>query len=235
MPTLILDIETVGENFDELDTVSQETLTRWIKREAADDGEYRSLLSNLKEELGFSPLTGQIVAIGVLDAEKDKGAVYFQAPNGGEEIEEDNVKFLPLSEKAMLEKFWAGAAKYDRVVTFAGRTFDIPFLMIRSAVHGIRPSKNFMSNRYRFSQLRGAEHIDLQDELSFYGAVRRKGSLHLYTRAFGIASPKAEGVAGDDVARLFASEKYLDIARYNLRDVRATKELYQRWEQYLRF
>jgi len=235
MPTLILDIETVGENFDELDTVSQDTLTRWIKREAADNGEYRSLLSNLKEELGFSPLTGEIVAIGVLDAEKDKGAVYFQAPNGGEEIEENGVKFLPLGEKEMLEKFWAGVAKYDRVVTFAGRTFDIPFLMIRSAVHGIRPSKNFMSNRYRSSQLRGAEHIDLQDELSFYGAMRRKGSLHLYARAFGIASPKAEGVAGDDVARLFAEEKYLDIARYNLRDVRATKELYQRWDKYLRF
>ncbi len=115
MPTLILDIETVGENFDELDAVSQSTLTRWIKREAADDGEYRALLSNLKEELGFSPLTGQIVAIGVLDAEKDKGAVYFQAPSGGEEIEEGGVKFLPLSEKDMLEKFWAGVAKYDRV------------------------------------------------------------------------------------------------------------------------
>lgn len=235
MPTLILDIETVGENFDELDSVSQEVLTRWIKREAADDGEYRSLLSNLKEELGFSPLTGQIVAIGVLDAEKDKGAVYFQAPNGGEEVEEDSVKFLPLGEKEMLEKFWAGAAQYDRFVTFAGRMFDIPFLMIRSAIHGIRPTKNLMSNRYRSSQLRGAEHIDLQDELSFYGAVRRKGSLHMWTRAFGITSPKAEGVGGDDVARLFKDEKYSAIARYNLRDVRATKELYQRWEQYLRF
>ena len=32
MPKLIFDIETIGENFDELDSATQEVLTKWIKK-----------------------------------------------------------------------------------------------------------------------------------------------------------------------------------------------------------
>lgn len=236
MPKLIFDIETVGENFDELDTATQDTLTRWIKREASNEGEYEEALKDLKEELGFSPLTGEIVAIGVLDCEKDKGAVYFQAPGKKlAETEEDGIKFKPMTEKEMLQNFWSGAANYQEFVSFNGRAFDVPFLMIRSAIHGIRPTKDLMSNRYLNSQKYDAKHVDLLDQLSFYGALRRKGSLHLWSRAFGIPSPKANGITGDEVAGLFKEKKFLDIAKYNVGDLRATKKLYEYWEKYLKF
>lgn len=106
--------------------------------------------------------------------------------------------------------------------------------MIRSAIHKIRPSKDFMSNRYLNYQ-REARHIDLQDQLAFYGSVRREGGLHLFCRAFGIESPKTEEVKGDDVKRLFTEKKYKDIARYNVRDIVATRDLYRYWDEYLRF
>ena len=81
MATLIFDIETVGDDFDTFDHVTQDALTRWIKRESrGDEGggqEYERALEDLKNGLGFSPLTGKIVAIGVLDDERNKGAVYF--------------------------------------------------------------------------------------------------------------------------------------------------------------
>ena len=48
-------------------------------------------------------------------------------------------------------------------------------------------------------------------------------------------SPKAEGVTGDDVGPLFKKKKFLDIAKYNVRDIRATRELYTKWEEYLQF
>jgi hypothetical protein len=92
-----------------------------------------------------------------------------------------------------------------------------------------------MSNRYLNSQWSGARHIDLQDQLTFYGAVRRKGSLHLWSRAFGIKSPKAGGISGEDVGRLFREKKFLDIARYNVDDLKATKGLYDFWKSYLKF
>jgi|SRR3989344_59019 len=232
---LIFDIETIGEDFDSLDPTTQEVLTRWIKRDAETGAEYERSLADLKDGLGFSPLTGEIVAIGVLDSQNGKGAVYYQAPNQAPaDLEEGNFKFKALSEKEMLENFWQGAKQYDEFVSFNGRSFDVPFLAIRSAIRKVRPTKDLMSNRYLGSQRNGALHIDLQDQLCFYGAVRRKGNLHLYCRAFGIKSPKADGVSGDQVGELFAAGKFLDIARYNTGDLLATKELYDYWREYLR-
>lgn len=235
MPTLIFDIETVGEDFQKLDETTQDNLTRWIKREAGSDEEYQAMLTDIKEGLGFSPLTGEVVAIGVLDGDKEKGAVYFQAPGQERAFEEGEYKYEALSEKAMLEKFWNIVSKYDEFVTFNGRQFDVPFLMIRSAVCGVRPTKNLMANRYLNYQPGNARHVDLLDQLSFYGALRRKGSLHLWTRAFGIESPKSQGVSGDDVQSLFNDKRFEDIARYNARDLKATLELYRRYRDFLQF
>jgi hypothetical protein len=235
MPTLIFDIETVGEDFDALDETTQESLTQWIRKSADDEEEYERELADLKAGLGFSPLTGEIVAIGVLDYAKSEGAVYFQAPSADlKDTEEGGIKFRPMSEKEMLEQFWKLAKTYDEFITFNGRSFDVPFLLIRSAIHHIKPTKDLMSNRYVTSQRSGALHIDLFDQLTFYGAMRRKGNLHLWTRAFGIKSPKGEGIKGEDVSRFFRAGRFLEIARYNAGDLWATKELYAYWQNYLR-
>lgn len=241
MPTLILDIETVGENYDDLDEITQAALTGWVERRIADPKERQKNIKQIKEELALSPLTGKIVALGVLDYEKEKGTVYFSASTAdspewrgpSSPIIEGNYTFKPMSEADMLASFWQGAANYDTFVTYNGRSFDIPYLMVRSAVHGVKPTKNLMSNRYLGSQWSGARHIDLKDQLNFYGAVdtRRHGSLHLWTRAFGIESPKG-GMSGYEVSKYFAEGKILDIARYNSRDLTATASLYQRWQTY---
>lgn len=237
MSTLIFDIETVGEDFTALDETTQESLTRWIKRESGDDNdEYQAALKDLADGLGFSPLTGQVVVIGVLDVEREKSAVYYQPADANDtDFVEDDCKYEVLSEKAMLEKFWEIATKYDTFVTFNGRQFDVPFMMVRSAVHGVKPTKNLLANRYLQYQPWNAKHIDLLDQLSFYGAMRRKGSLHLWTRAFGIESPKAQGVTGDDVGDLFKAGRHQTIARYNARDLMATRALYERYREYFVF
>lgn len=233
---LVFDIETIGDDFDTLDETTQEVLTRWIKKESESDTEYEKALSDLKSGLGFSPLTGQIVAIGVYDVEKNKGAVYFQAPDDSVVDSEDgDIKFRVLSEKEMLTQFWNLAEKYDEFISFNGRGFDVPFLMVRSAINSIRPTKNLMANRYISSQPKNAQHIDLLDQLTFYGSVRRKGNLHLWSRAFGIKSPKEEGITGDDVGALFKEKRFFDIAKYNVGDLRATKALYEYWEKFVKF
>lgn len=232
---LIFDIETVGESFDELDATTQESLTRWIKKESQNEDEYRALLDDVKSGLGFSPLTGEIVAIGVLDSHKNKGAVYFQAPGKTYNPEEyAGCALKAMAEAEMLKEFWRIAESYGEFVTFNGRSFDVPFLMVRSAVRGISPTKDLMSNRYLDRQKKGAVHVDLLDVLTFQGAMRRKGNLHLWARAFGIKSPKGEGITGDDVGELFRGGKFLEIARYNAGDLKATKELYDKWNSHLK-
>lgn len=228
MPKLIFDIETVGVEFDSLDEKSQELLLRFA--ETPED------IEAVKEGLGFSPLTGQIVAIGVLNPDTEKGAVYFLSPgNKLDRTESGKAQYIPYqTEKDLLKSFWDASAHYDQFVTFNGRSFDAPYLMVRSAVNKIKPAKNLMTYRYESDQYgKTIVHLDLLDRLTFFGAVRRKGNLHMWCKAFGIESPKSKGVSGDDVAQLFRDKRYLDIAKYCFDDLLATEKLYEYWERYI--
>jgi uncharacterized protein YprB with RNaseH-like and TPR domain len=232
MSTLVFDIETVGETWSTLDTTTQHMLSRWIHRTLRNVDEKDAALKDLEEGLGFSPLTGMIVAIGLYDVERRQGVVYYQGETQVTDYEVGEFLLKSRSEKEMLEDFWDGAKAYDTFVTFNGRGFDVPFLNLRSAIQGIRPSQDLMSGRYLYQQ-KLVHHVDLQDQLTFYGAMQKRPSLHLFCRAFGIESPKVNGVEGDDVAKLFSEKKFRDIAEYNLGDVRATTALYKKWYTYL--
>ncbi len=222
MSRIIIDIETVARDFDSFDKVTQEYLLRWAETEEE--------IEEAKENLSFYPLTGEIVCIGMLNPDTGRGAVYFQSP--GEPplpFEEEGIRYQSGNERDILEWFWNAVKSYDQFVTFNGRSFDCPFIIIRSAVHRIRPTRDLMPNRYN------GTHIDLLDQLTFYGASRRKFSLDMWCKTFGIKSPKESGITGYDVKDLFAAGKYIDIARYCLGDLIATKELLEYWERYIRF
>jgi len=180
--------------------------------------------------LSLSPLTGEIVALAMLDGDSDQGAVYFQAPKKKiKEFKEGKIKFIPGNEKEILENFWRVIKNVNQFITFNGRTFDCPFIIIRSAVHQIKPTKNLTPHRYRSDF-----HIDLLDRLTFYGASQRRGNLHFWCQAFGIKSPKSVGINGNEVKKLFQDKNYIDIAKYCLEDVFATKQLFNIWEKYIK-
>lgn len=222
MSRIIFDIETSGKDFDSLEKSTQEYLLRWAETE--DD------IKDVKESLSFYPLTGEIITIGILNPDTDKGAVYFQSPETQiAPFEENGIKFETGTEKEILEKFWNTVKSYREIITFNGRGFDCPFILIRSAVHKIKPTKDLMPNRYN------GVHIDLLDQLTFYGASRRRFSLDMWCKTFGIKSPKEEGITGYDIKNLFADKRCLDIARYCLGDIKATKELFGYWENYIKF
>ena len=225
---LILDIETIGVDFETLDKFSQEHIKKYSENEEG--------IEEAKERLGLSPLTGQIVAIGTLDANTNTGIVYVVSNEKSLPAElEPSIKLIGGSETEILNNFWTLAQNYNTFITFNGRAFDAPFLMIRSAILGIKPTKNLLANRYLSLQPYVAKHIDLFDQFGFYGASRTRSSLHFWAKAFGIPSPKDSGITGDDVGKLFKNGKILDIAKYNLGDIRATGALYDKWEKYLSF
>lgn len=229
MSTLVFDIETVGANWQDFDETTKQVLTRWIEKTSKNEQERDALLASLKAELGFSPLTGFIVAIGVYDVERKRGVVYYTGLGEEDDFVSEEFTYKQRSESEMLTEFWEGAKHYDTFVTFNGRSFDAPFLFHRSLAHDISPTKNLLEGRYP-SQQRITRHVDLQDELTFFGAMMRRPSLHLFCWAYGIKSSKEE-VGGDDVAELFHSKKFRDIALYNAKDVVATTELYKKWQQ----
>lgn len=224
---LVLDIETSGFEFESLSESQQEFLLRYAEKES-DEIKREEAVEEAKRYLSLYPYTAKVIAIGMLNSKTEKELVLYDGEENGELIvEEKNIKYKPVSEEKMLSEFWLYAAKANKVITFNGRSFDIPFLMLRSALLKIKPSVNFIRNRYDSSA-----HIDLLEQLTFYG-LTKKFNLDFYCRSFGIESPKSKGISGMEVKELYNAGKIKEIAVYCGEDVKATFELYKIWEQYL--
>jgi len=220
MKTIVFDIETIPVNFDTLDEDQQIYLTKFANTDEEKE--------KTKDQMALWALTNRIVAIGMLSVEDQKGAVYFQSGDKTiAEFEDKDIKYSCGNEAEILEKFWHALSFANRFVTFNGRGFDCPVLMLRSAINHVKCARNLMPYRYATDA-----HVDLLEQLTFYGAYR-KFNLDFYTKSFGIKSPKADGVTGHDVKPLFESGEYEKIARYCAGDLFATRELYLRWKEYM--
>lgn len=221
MKTVVFDIETVSFPWLELDPLQREKLTRY-----SEDHE-----DFLRRKAGgsFSPYTGKVVVIAMLNPESGKGIVWYE--DGGapasRSSEDGLFEYVGCPEKEMLADFWVALSKFDRFVTFNGRTFDGPFLSVRSAVHGLLPSKNLLGYRYSMET-----HVDLLEVLTFHGAVSRDQTptLHSACVAFGIPSPKSAEMHGYAVGDAYREGRLGEIADYCRRDVDATAALFKRLE-----
>lgn len=216
---VVFDIETSGRDFDSLDEQQQDYLTRFAKTPEELEAE--------KLKVNLYPYTAEVVCIGLLNVDSQNGEVLVQAPTGTQpwKSPDGNIAFIPGSERELIERFWDRIKNFDQIVTFNGRTFDGPFLHIRSAMLGVKASRNLLPYRYDANQ-----HCDLLDQLTFYGAFR-KFSLDFICMAFGIDSPKRHGVTGLDVNALFREGRFREIAEYNALDIIATRNLFLAWDE----
>jgi DNA polymerase elongation subunit (family B) len=237
---LAFDLETLGDDYDSLSESQQEYIVRYAQ---TDEDKIRKI-----NEMALSPISGKIVCIGLLFISGEEGVppkpITFSVDQNitddtvkNEQYLESGAKCYLGTEKRILEEFWKIFEKYPNIklISFNGRNFDAPYLMLRSAIHRIRPTRNLMSGT-KFSYDR---HIDLADELTFfnpsgYGATRRF-NFDYYSQVFGIPSPKGGGIDGSKVGEFFKEGKILDIAEYCLRDVVATWELFKIWKEFICF
>jgi hypothetical protein len=219
MKTVVFDIETVSLPWLDLDPMLRGKLTRY----AEDHDDYM----RRKKGGALSPYAGKVVVIGMLNPETKKGIVWHES--AGERTssssDDDLFEYVGCDEASMLADFWRKVEKFDRFVSFNGRSFDGPFLSVRSAVHGIPPSRNLVGKRFEF-----ASAVDLMEVLTFQGAVSRDQTptLHAACVAFGIPSPKTEEVHGYTVDEFYRQGRLREIADYCRRDVEATAELFRR-------
>ena len=220
MSHVVLDIETVGFPVESFDEIQQKYLLKF----AGTDADRAEAI----QKLSLYPTTAQIIAVGMLNPETNRGKILFQSDELLDYYSDDElVHFKSGNEKDILEQFWLDIGHYDQFVTFNGRAFDCPFLMMRSAILQIQPTRNLMPYRYDASV-----HCDLLEQFTFYGALR-KFNLDFYCKSFGIESPKMQGVTGLDMKELTKEKRYREIAEYNLRDLKATAELFRRWKKFL--
>lgn len=129
-------------------------------------------------------------------------------------------------ERALLEDFsrFVGRAR-PVLVTYNGRSFDLPVIALRSLCHGVSLGWYYReaSVRYRYSE---QGHLDLCDWLADHGATR-SGSLDAIARLIGL--PGKVGIDGSQVEGLYAAGQLAAIQQYCLADVAQTALLFLRF------
>lgn len=123
------------------------------------------------------------------------------------------------SEAEMMADFSEFVGRYKpRLVTWNGRSFDLPALALRALRHGVDFGWYYHGNghRYRFSD---EGHMDLGDVIADFGAARMT-SLDGAARLCGL--PGKVGVDGSQVEALFRAGQIDALRRYCLSDVAQT-------------
>ncbi|MCP4135725.1 MAG: 3'-5' exonuclease [bacterium] len=133
-----------------------------------------------------------------------------------------------LKTREMVRLFWLGIEDlYDHasMVTFNGRGFDIPLLEMMAYRYGFKAKRHFkdkFAGRFRF----GTKHIDLQDWLSNYNAIRMNGGLNLLAKVIG--KPGKMSTKGSEVYEMFLEGKLKEINDYCKHDVLDTYFIFLR-------
>ncbi len=128
----------------------------------------------------------------------------------------------------MVRLFWHGVENlynHASLVTFNGRGFDIPLLELMAFRYGYTVKRHFKDkwagrNRY------GTKHVDLQDFLSNYNAIRMNGGLNLLAKVLG--KPGKMSTKGDEVYGMFQQGKIQEINDYCIHDVLDTYFIFLR-------
>ena len=222
--TFVFDIEVAGFPWEEVDEITRGYLLEREKDPAARDA--------VPERTALYPGLGKVISIGLWNVENDTGLVLLEGEQAEEHAWEKvaGSKIQRGDETVLLQRFWElvswrdGRGRFPRLVTYNGRTYDGPVMMVRSAQLGVTPTRQLVPYRYDIG-----DHCDLLDVLIFQGASRDRYSLDYWCRRFDVESPKGS-IDGSQVARAYRDGRIEDIGEYCLRDVRATAQLYSKLE-----
>ena len=105
------------------------------------------------------------------------------------------------------KNFWDGwrAYKMPTLVSFNGRTFDIPLMELAAFRFGVSVGQWFSNKGPSYEQPRNRyndrAHMDLQEVITNFGATRLNGGLNLMANLLG--KPGKMGIAGHMVQELY--------------------------------
>jgi DNA polymerase elongation subunit (family B) len=207
-----------------------ETVSRWSELSDSQRAHLQKLHDasageTAADKAALSPHSGRVIVIGVRDPDAGSGAVFYEG--AGAEHGEDGYRFVPCAdERTLLARFWSSVQSAHRVVGWNSFSFDVPFLVSRSLVHGVRPRWDWASKWYE-----PRAHMDLKEALGVHGRARCY-NLDYTTQEHGLASPKGD-LSGAKVGEAYRRGETLRIARYCAADVTATSALYLKVRDFL--
>ena len=215
--TLVFDIETVpGIELGEV----PEAVAKSINR-AAERGE-----CEVDKVMSLSPYFGKVVSLAFCDADQPE-PVALVVPPPGRERDSFPAWIRPMTEPELLRSFWHLASAAELVVSFNGRGFDVPYLVLRSVIHQVPARVDLLSSPYSLRP-----HLDLFRLIGHGRGGLGTTSLDVVCWALGIDSPKG-AMDGSMVAPAYARGEIESIASYNAADVRATAAVFRHLREQL--
>lgn len=222
---VIFDIETIPDHeaaCNLIDIAKEATIEE--KRKALT--QYHLDITNGANDFLRQPFH-KIVALSVIIAKRiEELEPYYMINHIGSG---DNQRAL--EEKYLIESFFSLLDKYENptLVSFNGRTFDIPVLKYRAMKHGIQ-GKNFYSVGTKWDSYSSRYALDwccdLLEALSDFGASA-KIKLNEVCSIFGF--PGKFGVDGSKVTQMYDNNLLEDIRNYCETDVLNTYLVYLRY------
>lgn len=159
----------------------------------------------------INPLFGQIINISV-------------------DINDNQVSFITKNETSLLIDFWTLFSEFThneiKLISFNGKRFDIPYILLRSSVLKIRPTIKLLYKRYDTYY-----HFDCLEILTNFYQDQNFLNLKEYAEIYHIENNDKDN--GCDVFNLFKEDKLDDITNHCLEDLNTTKQLYNILKNYI--
>lgn len=165
--------------------------------------------SGRAKECALNPRLGRIVCVAAMVETPLSYTVY------AEENEADVVRAL-----------WDHIAEQNgEIITFNGLGFDVPFLLTRSLILGVKPTVPLSTIRSWGKRYSYGPHYDLRAILGGFDS-RASGTLTDWARALGIEC--SDTTKGSDVYAMYQAKDFDGIAAHAKSDVEITRALYDR-------
>jgi 3'-5' exonuclease len=109
----------------------------------------------------------------------------------------------------VVKQFWSGIKYYEKckLVTFNGRTFDLPLLELAAYRHGLPAREYFGRGRNRYNG-----DLDLMEWMTNFGACKLNGGLDLLAKLIG--KPGKMDVSGSQVYDMYRAGRIAEINDY---------------------
>lgn len=164
---------------------------------------------------------GKILCIGYCE-ENEHGEIIGKGCFGWNE----NTQDFERDESVLLNDFWQYVRGFqknlDLLIGHNILGFDLPFIIQRSTVNGIKPTVNF--NLYKFQKF---PVFDTMLRWDFY-AFKKSTSLKKLAYALGLKCPKSGDIDGSKIHEAFAQNRFTEIHKYCLQDVQATHDIWRK-------
>lgn len=139
----------------------------------------------------------------------------------------EEIKRFETDEKLILAEFWqflhGFENKRDLIIGHNILDFDLPFIIQRSIINGVRPTVDFYFGKYKTAPI-----FDTMRVWDCWKWGKGSTSLEKLAYALGLENPKADGINGKNIYQAFLDKRFEEIYRYCMRDVKVTRNAWRK-------